>query len=253
MVSEIEMSPLVLGSKNRKRPYGLWALWKTRCVGFPSSGGRVLCATGRTWSRSCGRPGRRRGIRGRCACRRCCRSGFGGRQRRNQFARGRPYKKDDNAHIEQKNWTQVRKLLGYVRYDSELALAAINAGYADLRLLQNLFLPTVKLVSKERVGARVRRRYDRPETPLERVRQSTGIRDLAREHECHDHDPECGDDHADPPVAGRTPRDRDAGKVDKVGDHGPFRRTQRQLNAGGRSAYLGREAVVERRKRTRAT
>jgi hypothetical protein len=97
------------------------------------------------------------------------------RNRRIQFTRGRPYKKDDNAHIEQKNWTHVRKILGYVRYDSEPALAAINAMYADLRLLQNLFLPTVKLVTKERVGARVRRRYAAPQTPLERVRQSTGV------------------------------------------------------------------------------
>jgi hypothetical protein len=101
--------------------------------------------------------------------RRYCRRG------RIQFTRGRPYKKDDNAHIEQKNWTHVRKVLGYVRYDSEPALAAINAVYANLRLLQNLFLPTVKLLTKERVGARVRRRYDRPQTPLERVRQSTGV------------------------------------------------------------------------------
>jgi len=101
------------------------------------------------------------------------------RRHRVQFTRGRPYKKDDNAHIEQKNWTHVRKLLGYVRYDSEAAVTAINAVYADLRLLQNLFLPSVKLIAKERVGARVRRRYDYPQTPLERVRQSTGI-DVAR-------------------------------------------------------------------------
>jgi len=85
------------------------------------------------------------------------------------FTRGRPYKKDDNAHIEQKNWTHVRKLLGYVRYDSAEALTAINAVYADLRLLQNLFLPSVKLVEKRRVGARLRRRYDAPRTPLERL------------------------------------------------------------------------------------
>src|SRR5512145_1272782 len=96
-------------------------------------------------------------------------------RRRIQFTRGRPYKKDDNAHIEQKNWTHVRKVLGYDRYDSAPALRAINAVYADLRLLQNVFLPTVKLVAKERVGARVRRRYDRPQTPLERVRQSTSM------------------------------------------------------------------------------
>jgi hypothetical protein len=86
-----------------------------------------------------------------------------------QFTRGRPYKKDDNAHIEQKNWTHVRKLLGYVRYDSEPALTAINTLYEDLRLLQNLLLPSVKLVEKRRVGARLQRRYDAPRTPLERV------------------------------------------------------------------------------------
>ena len=92
------------------------------------------------------------------------------RGHRIQFTRGRPYKKDDNAHIEQKNWTHVRKLLGYVRYDSPAALAAMNALYRqELRLFQNLFLPSVKLVRKVRVGARVRRVYDRPQTPFERV------------------------------------------------------------------------------------
>jgi len=87
-----------------------------------------------------------------------------------QFTRGRPYKKDDNAHIEQKNWTHVRKLVGYLRYDTPAAVAALNALYRhELRLFQNLFLPSVKLVQKERVGARLRRRYDAPRTPLERV------------------------------------------------------------------------------------
>jgi hypothetical protein len=87
-----------------------------------------------------------------------------------QFTRGRPYKKDDNAHVEQKNWTHVRKLMGYVRYDSREALAAMNALYREeLRLFQNLFLPSVKLVRKVRVGSRLRRVYDRPQTPLERV------------------------------------------------------------------------------------
>lgn len=86
-----------------------------------------------------------------------------------QFTRGRPYKKDDNAHIEQKNWTHVRKLLGYERYDSSAAVEAMNALYADLRLLQNLFLPSVKLREKRRVGARLRRRYDLARTPLERL------------------------------------------------------------------------------------
>ena len=89
--------------------------------------------------------------------------------RKIQFTRGRPYKKDDNAHVEQKNWTHVRKHMGYLRYDTEDARLAMNAVYADLRLLQNLFLPSVKLVSKARVGARLRRRYGPPQTPLERV------------------------------------------------------------------------------------
>jgi hypothetical protein len=89
--------------------------------------------------------------------------------RKIQFTRGRPYKKDDNAHVEQKNWTHVRKHMGYLRYDTEAARVAMNAVYADLRLLQNLFMPSVKLLSKERVGARLRRRYGPPQTPLERV------------------------------------------------------------------------------------
>ena len=87
-----------------------------------------------------------------------------------QFTRGRPYKKDDNAHIEQRNWTHVRKLVGYWRYDTLTAVAAMNALYqGELRLFHNLFLPSVKLVAKERVGARLRRRYDAPRTPLERI------------------------------------------------------------------------------------
>ena len=87
-----------------------------------------------------------------------------------QFTRGRPYKKDDNAHIEQKNWTHVRRLLGYLRYDSPEALEAINDLYRnELRLFQNLFLPSVKLHSKVRVGSRLRRRYQAPQTPFQRL------------------------------------------------------------------------------------
>ena len=92
-------------------------------------------------------------------------------QKQIQLTRGRPYKKDDNAHIEQKNWTHVRKLLGWERYDSPQAVEAINELYRnELRLWLNLFLPSVKLAKKERVGSKVRRRYDGPRTPFERVR-----------------------------------------------------------------------------------
>lgn len=91
-------------------------------------------------------------------------------QKQIQFTRGRPYKKDDNAHIEQKNWTHVRKILGYLRYDSPQALDAINDLYHhELRVLQNLFLPSMKLSKKVRVGSKLRRRYDKPLTPFERL------------------------------------------------------------------------------------
>ena len=87
-----------------------------------------------------------------------------------EFTRGRAYKKDDNAHIEQKNWTHVRKLLGYERYDSRAALEAINELYRnELSAFQNFFQPSMKLLAKERVGSRLQRRYDAPKTPFERL------------------------------------------------------------------------------------
>jgi len=92
-------------------------------------------------------------------------------QRQIQLTRGRPYKKDDNAHIEQKNWTHVRKLLAWDRYDTHEAVAAMNDLYGqELRLWLNLFLPSVKLLKKVRVGSRVRRVYDAARTPFERVK-----------------------------------------------------------------------------------
>ena len=90
-------------------------------------------------------------------------------RRRIQFTRSRPYKKDDNAHVEQKNWTHVRKLVGWDRYDTPEAQDALNALSAELRLFQNLFQPSMKLLRKERRGSRLLRRYDRPQTPWERV------------------------------------------------------------------------------------
>jgi hypothetical protein len=72
--------------------------------------------------------------------------------------------------VEQKNWTHVRKLLGWERYDSEAAVEAINDLYRqELRLWLNLYLPSLKLVKKVRVGSKVRRVYDAAQTALERV------------------------------------------------------------------------------------
>lgn len=87
--------------------------------------------------------------------------------------RGRPYKKDDNAHIEQKNWTCVRKLFGYDRYDTQEVVDLMNDLYRnELRLFINLFLPSIKLQRKKRVGSRLRRHYDEPQTPFQRVKTS---------------------------------------------------------------------------------
>jgi hypothetical protein len=64
----------------------------------------------------------------------------------------------------------VRKIFGYVRYDSQAAQQAINELYQnELRILQNLFLPSMKLIQKTRVGSKLKRRYDKPKTPLERL------------------------------------------------------------------------------------
>jgi transposase InsO family protein len=93
-----------------------------------------------------------------------------------RFTRGRPYKKDDNAHIEQKNWTHVRKLLAWDRYDTPQAVEAMNNLYAhELRLWMNLFLPSVKLRRKIRVGSKLRRLYGPAQTPLDRVLVSPGV------------------------------------------------------------------------------
>ncbi len=97
------------------------------------------------------------------------------RDREIGFTRGRPYKKDDNAHIEQKNWTHVRKLIGWDRYDTPEAVAALNDLYAhELRLYMNLFQPSVKLIRTEQRGSRQARRYDEPQTPLDRLAKMPG-------------------------------------------------------------------------------
>ncbi len=86
------------------------------------------------------------------------------------FTRSRPYKKNDNAHIEQKNWTHVRQLFGYERLDNPELIKPMNALYAkQWSQLQNHFCPTLKLKVKERIGARYRKLYHLPKTPYQRV------------------------------------------------------------------------------------
>lgn len=91
-------------------------------------------------------------------------------QRNIQFTRGRPYMKNDNAHIEQKNWTHVRKVFGWDRYDTFDVQKAMNDLYTnELSLMMNLFQASVKLIEKTRIGSKVKRRYDEAKTPLDRL------------------------------------------------------------------------------------
>jgi hypothetical protein len=93
-----------------------------------------------------------------------------------QFTRGRPYKKNDNAHIEQKNWTHVRRILGWARFESQEALEAINDLYRnEVRSWMNFFQPSVKLIRKTRVGSRLIRKYSPAQTPLDRVLAYPGV------------------------------------------------------------------------------
>jgi hypothetical protein len=86
------------------------------------------------------------------------------------FTRSRPYKKNDNGHVEQKNWTHVRQLLGYDRLGDPTLVGPINALYRDCwEPLHNYFLPSAKLEQKSRVGAKVQRKHDKPLTPCERL------------------------------------------------------------------------------------
>lgn len=90
-----------------------------------------------------------------------------------QFTRSRPYHKDDNAHVEQKNWTHVRQWFGYVRLDNPAVVPLMNDLYrSEWRLYHNFFCPSVKLVEKKRIASKTIKRYDRPKTPFQRVLES---------------------------------------------------------------------------------
>lgn len=93
-----------------------------------------------------------------------------------RFTRSRPYHSDDNAHVEQKNWTCVRQLFGYDRFASEALVARMNDLYAnEFSLLTNYFCPTLKLREKKRVGAKIIKRHSPPETPAQRLLQHPSV------------------------------------------------------------------------------
>ena len=92
------------------------------------------------------------------------------------FSRSRPYKKNDNCLVEQKNWTHVKKFVGYARYETIEELNILNDLYRnELRLFKNFFQPVIKLISKERVNGKIHRKYDIPRTPYHRLLESKEI------------------------------------------------------------------------------
>jgi hypothetical protein len=92
-----------------------------------------------------------------------------------ELTRSRPYRKNDQAWIEQKNGAVVRKLLGYRRFEGLAAARAITRLYGASRLFTNFFQPSFKLAAKQRDGAKVAKRYYPPQTPCERLLQAESI------------------------------------------------------------------------------
>ena len=97
------------------------------------------------------------------------------------FTRSRPYRKNDNCFVEQKNYSIVRRAVGYRRYDTPGELQTLNELYAVLRLYTNFFQPSMKLIEKTRIGSKVRKKYDQAKTPYRRVLESGFIPDGTKE------------------------------------------------------------------------
>jgi hypothetical protein len=91
------------------------------------------------------------------------------------FTRSRPYYKNDQAHVEQKNWSVVRQLIGYDRFETEAEYNILQSIYTDLRLYSNFFQPVLKLISKEHVDKKIIKHYDIAATPYQRVLASNDI------------------------------------------------------------------------------
>ncbi len=101
---------------------------------------------------------------------------FADRKHPVQFTRSRAYHKDDNAHVEQKNWTHVRQWLGYHRFDNPQVVPLLSELYTnEWRLYHNFFCPSVKLIKKDRIASKTIKRYDSPKTPYQRVMESKYI------------------------------------------------------------------------------
>ena len=92
------------------------------------------------------------------------------------FTRSRAYHKNDNAHIEQKNWTHIRQWIGYDRLDNPDAIPLMNELYeSEQRFYHNFFCPSVKLIQKKRVASKTIKHYDKPKTPYQRILESKNV------------------------------------------------------------------------------
>lgn len=91
------------------------------------------------------------------------------------FTRSRPYRKNDNCFVEEKNYTLVRRAVGYLRYDTPEELEVLNRLYHYWCLRTNYFLPTMKLINKSRIGSKVVKKYDSPQTPYQRLLGSAHV------------------------------------------------------------------------------
>ncbi len=96
------------------------------------------------------------------------------------FTRGRGGRKNDNPFIEEKNWSAVRRLVGYGRYNTPKQVAQLNALYKVYRLYLNHFLPVTKLLKTEHHGSRVKKIYDAPQTPYPRVLDAPTVSEQAK-------------------------------------------------------------------------
>jgi len=101
------------------------------------------------------------------------------------FTRSRPYQKNDQAHVEQKNWSVVRHTVGYDRWETEQELALLESIYDDLRLYINFFQPSLKLIAKERIGNKTIKRYDTAKTPYQPVLERQDISFKVKAHLAH--------------------------------------------------------------------
>lgn len=107
---------------------------------------------------------------------------FTKRKRPVEYTRSRSYQKNDNAHIEGKNWTHIRQYLGYMRFENPEIVDFMNDLYEnEWSYFFNFFIPSVKLISKERIDGKQRKKYDTPKTPFERLLECGGIPKLEKE------------------------------------------------------------------------